>query len=188
MRPRKPIKFDTTVKPTIHNFRDLTGKTFSRLTVLRFVGIRKSRSFWICRCSCGNKTLRTAIELNGGTIVSCGCYQSEITAARNKAGRTHGHNNRNSPEYRSWNAMKSRCYNPKNNKSKYYRERGVTVCDRWRTFENFLADMGPRPKGTSIDRWPDKNGNYEPSNCRWATPTQQNNNRNPHKPRQRKAA
>jgi hypothetical protein len=98
----------------------------------------------------------------------------------------HGHAKpKQSPTYLSWVAMKQRCTNPKHENFKYYGARGVTVCDRWLTFANFLADMGEKPpdktwKGThilyTIDRWPDPNGNYEPNNCRWATHKQQRAN------------
>jgi hypothetical protein len=82
-----------------------------------------------------------------------------------------------SPEYQSWRAMKSRCLNPKATGYKAYGARGVAICDRWRTdFAAFLADMGPRPDGHSLDRI-DNDGNYEPGNCRWATPKQQAANR-----------
>lgn len=81
------------------------------------------------------------------------------------------------PEYAVWLSMRSRCFNPKCNRYKYYGGRGIKVCDRWRaSFDNFISDMGRRPKGRSIDRI-DVNGDYEPSNCRWATQTQQIVNR-----------
>jgi len=80
--------------------------------------------------------------------------------------------------YKSWEGAKQRCHNPKHHKYPLYGARGVIVCDRWRnSFKNFLTDMGERPAGTSLDRYPDRNGNYEPGNCRWATVIEQNNNR-----------
>src|SRR5687767_5549656 len=84
------------------------------------------------------------------------------------------------PGYYSWSKLKSRCLNPKDKKYEYYGGKGVTVCDRWiDSFENFLEDMGERPSAShSIDRYPNKNGNYEPGNCRWATDKEQNRNRN----------
>lgn len=90
----------------------------------------------------------------------------------------HGHSTREtlSPTYRSWQHMRTRCLNPKDKNFPRYGGRGITVCAQWGDFKNFLADMGERPKGCSLDR-KDANGNYEPGNCRWATEIQQQNNR-----------
>jgi hypothetical protein len=87
----------------------------------------------------------------------------------------HGHYG--SPTYLSWANMIQRCTNPKQKAYKYYGGRGIKVCKRWRDFRHFLADMGVRPEGMSLDRWPNKNGNYKPGNCRWATQTEQIANR-----------
>ena len=100
----------------------------------------------------------------------------------------HGHGTREahatgiSGEYLTWMAMKARCLNPKHHAYRYYGGRGITVCQRWLTFPNFLLDMGTRPEGLTLDRI-DVNGNYEPSNCRWATWEQQRANQ---RPRQRR--
>ena len=93
--------------------------------------------------------------------------------------KKHGHAacRNGSPTYRSWQQMRQRCDNPRASQFAKYGARGITVCDRWRDcFANFLADMGERPAGTTLDRWPNGRGNYEPGNCRWATPRQQSCN------------
>lgn len=93
----------------------------------------------------------------------------------------HGHTSGRtmSPTYYSWSTMRTRCRNPKCNRYANYGGRGIRICERWELFENFLADMGERPSGLSLDRYPDKNGNYEPGNCRWATSKEQAQNRRP---------
>jgi len=108
-----------------------------------------------------------------GRIASDQCRQ-----AIGRAHTTHGHTrNGETPTYYIWCAMQRRCFNANTKDYPNYGGRGITVCDRWRQFENFLADMGERPQGLSIDRFPNNDGNYEPGNVRWATPKEQANNR-----------
>lgn len=90
----------------------------------------------------------------------------------------HGHSmHGGSPTYLSWSHMMGRCLNHSHHAYHNYGGRGIAVCDRWKQFEGFLSDMGERPLGKTLDRYPDKNGNYEPGNCRWATWDEQGNNR-----------
>lgn len=150
---------------------ELTGRTFGLLTVIERTGSLRNSARWLCQCECGRTTLVTSWELVRRGRKSCGCY----TAAR-----THGHTSGGdvSLTYRSWKSMMARCFQPSNPAFAYYKKLGVTVCDRWRDFSNFLADMGERPsEGHSIDRHPNKTGDYEPGNCRWATKAEQTNNR-----------
>jgi hypothetical protein len=139
---------------------------FGQLKLLMFLEKSKGHSIWLVRCDCGAfKHVRYTSLLTGNTK-SCGCL--------NKIKHTkHGHaSSVVTRTYRSWDSMKARC---RNTKDKYYGGRGITFCKRWNSFNNFLEDMGIRPQGTSLDRI-NNTGNYEPSNCRWATPKQQNNN------------
>ena len=149
---------------------NLTDMRFGRLLVL----CRVKPKSWLCQCDCGNlKTFKRDTLKHSS---SCGCYRREVVAARNA---THGAAPRNHPtaEYRTWMDAKARCYNPKNRSYRRYGARGITMCGQWRySFETFLADMGPRPPGTSIDRI-NNDGNYEPDNCRWATKAEQVRNR-----------
>jgi len=151
-------------------FFDITGLVFNRLTVIKKVAAKsKSSAYWECKCECGARSIVAGCKLKDGSTKSCGCHRSQLF--NNK---THGMANK-TPTYRTWKEMRQRCLNPKSDKAKWYREKGVTICSRWDSFENFLADMGERPKGLTLDR-KNPHGNYEPSNCRWATQKEQMNN------------
>lgn len=152
--------------------RNYVGQTFGRWTVIA----PGSGRTWICRCSCGQEKEVHHNALRSGNSRSCGCLRRETDEARsNRATRNHVVHKL---EYQSWFAMIQRCTNPKNKGYARYGGRGIKVCERWKTFTTFLADVGPRPTPQhTIDRFPDKDGDYEPSNVRWATPTEQANNK-----------
>jgi hypothetical protein len=157
---------------------DLVGQRFGRLLVLAFEKVDAARhACWLCRCDCGEERSVSGNSLRRGNSFSCGCWNLARLALRNL---THGHarGHSTSPEYRSWSGMIQRCRNPENPGWKNYGGRGIKVCERWRSFENFLADMGRKPSPLhSIDRFPNNDGNYEPGNCRWATRFEQRHNR-----------
>lgn len=146
---------------------DLIGKRYDRLTVVdRLSNDRQNKRTWLCVCDCGSETKARTSHLTSGNVRSCGCKLYDRI--------THGHYG--TPTYVSWYNMKSRCNNPKATRFDDYGGRGISVCERWDKFENFLADMGERPEGMSIDRI-NVNGNYEPGNCRWATRSEQELNK-----------
>jgi hypothetical protein len=148
---------------------DHTGKRFGRLLVVSRSENLGGKPAWSCACDCGNTKIIRSSSLLKGDSRSCGCLASELTGQR--ATR---HGMRLSTEYCVWGAMKKRVKDPK--KASVYGH--VSVCERWQnSFENFLADMGPRPSmAHSIDRKDNSRG-YEPDNCRWATKTEQSQNR-----------
>lgn len=155
----------------------LIGNSYGRLVVVRYADVKNGRDFWTFRCECGNERDMNAGYVVTGQVQSCGCLQRERKIASRLS---HGHtiNGKRSPEYNSWTGMVQRCTNPNNPRWNRYGGRGIKVSERWRAaFESFLLDMGPRPKGTTLDRV-DNNGNYELSNCRWAEPRDQSNNTN----------
>lgn len=160
------------------NTKDLTGKRFGRLTVISVSHSRKCPNFkgtvlyWKCMCDCGNEAIVPGASLRTGDAKSCGCYQKDRCI---ETSTTHGL--RHTTEFNIWNAMKQRCQNPNNHAYERYGGRGISVCRSWaESFEQFYADMGPRPVGLSIDRI-NNDGNYEPSNCRWATAKEQARNK-----------
>ncbi len=153
----------------------MKGKRFGKLTVICHDGEDgQGRKLYLCKCDCGNeRTLRLESLTYGTCIKSCTRCTMLI-----KATKVTRHGMFKSPTYKSWQSMKTRCTNTIDKNFEHYGARGITVCDRWlNSFENFYEDMGDRPEGLSLDRI-DNNGNYEKSNCKWSTRTEQGRNQN----------
>jgi hypothetical protein len=153
------------------------GQRYGRLTAVAFVERGKHYSArWRFLCDCGQETVIEASAARKGNTKSCGCFKSEMSVKNGQSNITHGLSQ--TKEYDVWQKMHDRCCNPASKDYANYGGRGISVCERWSTFEHFYADMNcPRPSSRhSLDRYPDKNGNYEPGNVRWATPKQQARN------------
>lgn len=153
------IRFDKLVGVSIHE-RDQS---------------KENNHKWLFQCDCGNNAILSLKSVRGGHTKSCGCIFKAMMAERNT---THGLTKIYPSMYKTWKELRGRCNNKNDADYKDYGGRGIVCCERWNNFELFVSDMGDKPLGYSIDRI-DVNGNYEPSNCRWADDqTQQNNKRN----------
>jgi hypothetical protein len=171
-RRQRPPKCFEPVKALPARAKDLTGQRFGKLRVLEFAELDfRSQVLWRCSCECGRSTVVAARYLARGSTTSCGCAIDR-----------HGHwrGGVRSPTWSSWSAMRDRCRRSGHSHYARYGGRGVRVCERWERFSAFLEDMGSRPEGMTLDRWPNRDGDYEPGNVRWATPRDQcrNNGKN----------
>lgn len=154
----------------------MIGARFGNLVCIEILRTRREFTKALCLCDCGAKKKVWPGHLRSGATKSCGCEQMTAVKAGNLK---HGHarSNRKSSEYRIWYSIKDRCLNARSTAFVDYGGRGITICDRWRdSFPAFLEDMGPRPRGMTIDREDNEKG-YGPQNCRWATYTQQARNK-----------
>lgn len=154
-----------------HNFKDITGQTFGRLTASTYLG----DCYWQCLCVCGTTTRVNSTKLRRGSVVSCGCFMRETNARIQKLLHTK-HGMHESPEYATWAAMHARCKNSNHKEWRNYGGRRVKVCEEWSDFALFFRDMGPRPSSRhSLDRT-DNGLLYSKATCRWATGIEQHNN------------
>jgi hypothetical protein len=151
------------------------GTVFDYLTVVEFSDSlqgKNRRAYWLCKCRCGATSRVAGSDLRLGKVRSCGCRLQQTRY------RTHGrggHTEKKDPTYISYTAAKGRCENSKDPSYKYYGGRGIRF--KFKDFSDFHAELGDRPTGKSLDRFPDNDGDYEPGNVRWATAKMQAANR-----------
>jgi hypothetical protein len=155
-------------------FIDLAGCRFGRLIALRRAANKGRATMWECRCDCGGHVIVWAGALRKGESKSCGCLARDVSRENGRARLRHGYSR--TPTHRSWLSMLARCECVTHHAYARYGGRGIKVCDSWHVFEHFLADMGERPAGLTLDRR-DNNGGYDAANCYWATRQEQSNNK-----------
>jgi hypothetical protein len=156
-------------------FIDMAGQAFGMLSVIDLAESRKNKSFWNCECTCGVRIQVAGNSLRTGNTKSCGCTRMQKFHAAARIATTK-HGMYGTPVYRTWQSILARCDKPSHKSYKDYGGRGIKVCESWRDFSTFFADMGDRPLGTSIERI-DNNKGYEVGNCEWKTAKHQARNR-----------